>query len=74
LEHERVPSLRTPALRYASPFNDEVLQTALTKVVAHGEPRLAPADDDGLDLIHRSEELETIERTGPARRASPGKP
>src|SRR4029077_6019970 len=50
---ERVPSFRAPALGNPIPFANESPHTLLARVLAHGEARLPPANDERLDLFYR---------------------
>jgi hypothetical protein len=51
LEGQRVPPLTPPPLDQATALEKDVLETALTEMVAEGQTGLAAADDDGLDLL-----------------------
>ena len=54
LEAQAVPSLAAPALGDAMPLQHEMGKPALFQPVAHGEPGLAAADDEGIDALRRA--------------------
>ena len=49
---ERVPSLGTPSLGNPMPLEDEMRLAVLAQVLAHGQPGLAPSDDERLDFFN----------------------
>ena len=49
---ERIPALGAPRVGHRAALEDDMVDGALGQAAAHGEPRLAGADDDGGDLAN----------------------
>jgi hypothetical protein len=47
----RSPALITPTLTYPAAFEEDVLAPVMSEHIAHRQPRLTPADDDGVVLL-----------------------
>src|SRR5215510_438456 len=55
LEAESIPSFAAPTLTYPTPFENDMFSSALTEEIAHGQPGVAAADDDGVNvLVHNA--------------------
>ena len=51
LKHQGVPALAAPSLCDTPPFENEMFASEPAEVIAHGQTGLAPADDDGFNLL-----------------------
>ena len=51
--HQRVPARRAPALRDPAPLEHDVGHAVAAQVLAHRQPGLAAADDDGVGGLYR---------------------
>ena len=51
LKHQGIPTLAVPSLCDAPPFKNEMFAPELAEVIAHGQAGLAPANDDGFNLL-----------------------
>ena len=49
---KRVPPLLAPGVRDLAPLEQHVVDRAVGEMLAHGEPGLAGADDDGRSVFH----------------------